>query len=75
MSKVRTVQGVVLSFDNSTTLGRVKAEDREYSFPSTSFRAGRQPRFPRVGDKVEVVLRTNESDDATILGVSVRPQG
>lgn len=52
--------GAVIRFDRETCWGVLVSEGRRREFHSTCFHGGRPARFPRVGEKVEVVL--NERD-------------
>lgn len=64
-------KGTVVSFHPSTCWGVVEVEAKEYDFFSTSFVAiqGR-PRFPRVGEAVNVVLNPKGMGLAVQLMVS-----
>ena len=60
-----SLQGVVTSFNSSTLTGIITTADgQELRFPSTTFVAERTPRFPFVGEPVEVTLRNDR-----VLGV------
>jgi hypothetical protein len=59
------VAGHVTKFSTYTVTGTIAMDDgRELDFPSTAFVAKRTPRFPIVGERVEVLVQ-----DGRVLGV------
>lgn len=63
-----TKMGKVISFSTSTSSGCIEVGRKRYDFPSTSFLAVRSPRFPKPGERVEVILKPTEAG-CTVLAV------
>jgi hypothetical protein len=56
MSRVAIAAGSIHTYNDDSGYGLIETEDGKIVFRSVDFSSGRPPRFPVVGEAVEVVL-------------------